>query len=490
MNHNRDDFETIQARVLAYCRQAGLFVHGQQAAAAVSGGADSMALLRLLLALAEPLGIQVSACHVNHRLRGAAADADEAFVRAQCASLGVPLRVFRAGEEGLPDASGGEAGARALRYACFERLCREGIDRIALAHTVTDQAETLLFRLARGTGLHGAGGIRPVRGAYVRPLLCLTRAEVEAWCAACGQAWVTDETNLSDDYARNRLRHDALPALRQANAGAERNLARFCEKAAQADAYFARAAARLLDQAAGISPADCPPAARAALAAGEKVYRLEVLQQADPLILEAAAHALVAPHRDPEEKYIRLLCRLVQEGSGAVQLRPGVRMRAGQGCFWQEEIPPAPAGGLLEPVPFRPENGTEYPLGGGLRLCVRVEKPFFQEKTQAVHKKDLKNVADYARITMLHPALTLRSRLPGDVYRPAGRNVTKPLRKWMNEQAIPPGLRDSLPLLADGSQVVWVCGAGFAEGLAPRPGEQGIILHLEIETREGEQRGR
>ena len=189
--------------------------------------------------------------------------------------LGVPLRVFRAGEEGLPDASGGEAGARALRYACFERLCREGIDRIALAHTVTDQAETLLFRLARGTGLHGAGGIRPVRGAYVRPLLCLTRAEVEAWCAACGQPWVTDETNLSDDYARNRLRHDALPALRQANAGAERNLARFCEKAAQADAYFARAAARLLDQAAGISPADCPPAARAALAAGEKVYRLE-----------------------------------------------------------------------------------------------------------------------------------------------------------------------------------------------------------------------
>ena len=490
MNQNNDNFENMQARVLAYCRQAGLFVHGQQVAAAVSGGADSMALLRLLLVLARPLGIQVSACHVNHRLRGAAADGDEAFVRAQCAELGVPLRVFRAGEEGLPDASGGEAGARALRYACFERLHREGIDRIALAHTVTDQAETLLFRLARGTGLHGAGGIRPVRDFYVRPLLCLTREEVEAWCTACGQQWVTDETNLSDDYARNRLRHDALPALRQANAGAERNLARFCEKAAQADAYFARAAAQMLEQAACLRPEDCPPPARRALAAGEKVYRLEVLQQADPLILEAAAHALVASHRDPEERYIRLLCQLVQEGSGAVQLRPGVRMRAGQGCFWQEEIPPAPAGGPLEPVPFRPENGTEYPLGGGLRLCVRVEKPFFQEKTQAVHKKDLKNVADYARITMLHPALTLRSRLPGDVYRPAGRNITKPLRKWMNEQAIPPQLRDSLPVLADGSEVVWVCGAGFAEGLAPQQGDSGLALYLEIETRKGEQRGR
>lgn len=449
-----------------------------------------MALLRILLALARSLEITVTACHVNHRLRGESADADEAFVRSECARLGVPLRVFRAGEEGLPDASGGEAGARALRYACFERLCREGIDRIATAHTVTDQAETLLFRLARGTGLHGAGGIRPMRDFYVRPLLCLTRAEVESYCIACGQKWVTDETNLSDAYARNRLRHDALPALRQANAGAERNLARFCEKAAQADAYFARAAGTLLARAGQVRPEDCPPAVRRALEAGEPVWRLDILQEADPLILEAAAHALVAPHRDPEELYIRLLCDLVQRGSGAVQLRPEVRMRAGQGFFWQEETWPVPPAGPLPAVPFCPEKRTAYPLGGGLWLCVRLSEATFQEKTQVVHKKDLKNVADYARITMLHPALTLRSRLPGDVYRPAGRNITKPLRKWMNEQAIPPQLRDSLPVLADGSEVVWVCGAGFAEGLAPQQGDSGLALYLEIETRKGEQRGR
>lgn len=481
--------QTTQARVLAHCGQAGLFVHGQRVAAAVSGGADSMALLRMLLALAEPLGITVTACHVNHRLRGPAADADEAFVRDQCARLGVELRVFRAGEEGLPLADGGEAGARNLRYACFERLRREGIDRVATAHTVTDQAETLLFRLARGTGLHGAGGIRPVRDFYVRPLLCLTRAEVEACCAAWGQSWVTDETNLSDAYARNRLRHDALPALRQANAGAERNLARFCEKAAQADAYFARAAAGLLDQAARVESRDCPPAVRRVLESGGPVWRLDVLRQADPLILEAAAHALVAPHRDPEELYIRLLCQLVEKGTGAVQLRPGVRLRAGQGFFWQEDAP-APPASPLEAVPFCPEKQAEYPLGEGQWLCVRLSRHSFQEKTQVVHKKDLKNVADYARITMLHPALTLRSRLPGDLYRPAGRSVTKPLRKWMNEQAIPPQVRDSLPVLADGSEVVWVCGAGFAEGLAPHPGDDGLTLYLEIQTRKGEERGR
>ncbi len=461
-----------EARVLAWCEQAGLFAQGQRVAAAVSGGADSMALLRILLALAGRLGVEVSACHVNHKLRGAAADADEAFVRAACARLGVPLTVCRAGEEGLPDASGGEAGARALRYACFARLHGAGIDRIATAHTVTDQAETLLFRLARGTGLHGAGGIRPARDFYVRPLLCLTRAEVEVYCRAAGQEWVTDETNLSDVYARNRLRHDALPALRQANAGAERNLARFCEKAARADAYFARAAGALL----------------AGAAEGPGVWALEPLQKADPLVLEAAAHALVAPHRDPEERYIRLVCRMVRQGSGAVQLRPDVRLRAGQGRL-RRETPPPEGAAPLEASSFRPEKRTEYPLGGGKILRARVEKGSFQEKTQVVHKKDLKNVADYARITMLHPALTLRSRLPGDTYRPAGRGVTKPLRKWMNEQAIPPAERDRLPLLADGSEVVWVCGAGFAEGLAP-DGETGLALRLEIEAREGEERGR
>ena len=134
-------------------------------AAAVSGGADSMALLRILLALQPEFGFVLSACHVNHGLRGETADRDEAFVRAECARLGVPLRVFHAAEMadevGLPPEHAGEDWARRLRYACFARLCGEGIDAVATAHTANDQAETLLLRLARGTGLHGAAGIRP-----------------------------------------------------------------------------------------------------------------------------------------------------------------------------------------------------------------------------------------------------------------------------------------------------------------------------------------
>ena len=307
----------ILARVEDFCTREGLLQPGAplRLAAAVSGGADSMALLLLLRQLQPRFGYTLSACHVNHGLRGQSADRDEAFVRAECARLGVPLRVFHAAELAVPPAHAGEDWARRLRYTAFVQLQGQGIDAIATAHTANDQAETLLLRLARGTGLHGAGGIRPRRGCYLRPLLCLSRAETEAVCRAAGQPWVTDETNDTDAYARNRLRHGAVPALRSVNAAAEENLARFCEKAARADAYFARQAEQLLS----IARLDAAQTARKAPKA-KAAWRLEPLQGADPLILEAALHSLVAPVRDAEEKYIRLLAELVEQGSGACLL--------------------------------------------------------------------------------------------------------------------------------------------------------------------------
>ena len=477
-----DDFSGILQRVRAFCEAEALLTplaagKPLHLAAAVSGGADSMALLHLLLALQAESGFVLSVCHVNHGLRGETADRDEAFVREACAELGLPLRVFRPAEVGFtvpPHA--GEDWARRLRYACFEQLRQEGIDCIATAHTASDQAETLLFRLARGTGLHGAGGIRPKRPGYCRPLLGLTRAETEAVCMACGQRWVTDETNTGDDYARNRLRHGAVPALRSVNDAAEENLARFCEKAARADAYFARQAEQLLS----VARLNAAQTARKAPEA-KAAWRLEPLQGADPLILEAALHSLVAPVRDAEEKYIRLLAELVEQGSGAVQLTDTVRFCAGSGMLWQEKSRPEAAAAPAFSLPFAPADGAEFALPGGQTLKTRLFVSGFREKTQGVHKKDLKNRADYARITLLYSALTLRTRQPGDRFRPAGRGLSKPLRKWMNEAGIPAGIREGLPLLAAGSEILWVCGEGFAEGLAPDE-ETVQILQLELEN--------
>ena len=253
-----------------------------------------------------------------------------------------------------------------------------------------------------------------------------------------GSAWVTDETNATDAYARNRVRRAALPALQSTNGAAAENLARFCEKAARADAYFARKAARAAFRCtSGCGhrlPSRAPDACR--------VWRLGPLSAADAPVLEAAMHSLTAPVRDAEEKYVQLLCGLVRRGSGAVQLTDRVRFCAGDGlllagrvcrsCPGSRQTTPQP-----ESWPFVPEKQAEYGFAGGWKVTAGLFTADFEEKIQVVHKKDLKNQADYARITTLYAGLVLRTRQPGDVYRPAGRSVHNRLRKWMNETGIP-----------------------------------------------------
>ena len=196
-----------------------------------------------------------------------------------------------------------EDWARGLRYGWFDELAAREEAVIATAHTMSDQAETVLFRMARGTGLHGLTGIPPRRGCYVRPCLCLTRADTEAYCAALGQHYIRDETNDQDVYARNRIRHDAIPALQYANPAAERSIARLCRQMRALDDWLTGEAAALL---------------QAATVPGG--YDVTVLRRAEGPVLDAALHALVSPVRDAEEKYISLLHFLVLKGEGAVQL--------------------------------------------------------------------------------------------------------------------------------------------------------------------------
>ena len=457
--------------VLAYCMQAGLFPvltekQTRCVCAAVSGGADSMALLHLLLRLAPRLQLTVTVCHVNHGLRGASADRDEAFVREACARLGVALTVYHPADVGftVPEAAG-EDWARRLRYQCFARQLEAGADWIATAHTASDQAETLLFRLARGTGVHGAAGIRPVRGRFVRPLLQLTRADTEGYCAAVGQGFVTDETNLSPRYARNRLRQDAIPAMQQANEAAVPHLAAFCDRMARLDAYFSAKGECLLQEAAapGGTAEDGP-------------WQLAVLRAAEPLVLETALHRLVSPARDAEEKYIRLLAGCVAKG-GAVQVTAAVRFAARGPLLYRlcAQTPPAP------PVPPRPLAEGEYDFPGGYRVRVRLLPVCERENIQYVHKKDLKNRADYAKLSML---TSLRTRCPGDRFQPAGRNGTKTLKKLFNEEALSPQQRLQLPLAAQGSRVVWLWGHGVCEGIAPDNTTKQIVLFEQCEQEE------
>ena len=215
---------------------------GQHWGVAVSGGSDSTALLEALAELAGRIGIRLGVAHFNHRLRGAESDADEAFVRERTAALGL---LFER-DEAIPGESDGEnleATARRARYAFFARLLQQGtFDRIATGHTQSDQAETVLFRVLRGTGVAGLAGVRPVRQpGIVRPLIDVSRGEVIEWLQQRGSTWREDSSNSNLRFSRNRLRRDLLPRLRSEwNPRVEQALARLGNQAAAEEGYWER----------------------------------------------------------------------------------------------------------------------------------------------------------------------------------------------------------------------------------------------------------
>lgn len=440
--------DKTEQTLLAYCKQQGLFKSGDRVIVACSGGADSMALLLFLLRCRRALSIEVLATHVNHGIRGAAADADEKFVSRFCEDRAVELFVYNARRAGveIPE-NPSEDWARNLRYTWFDDLASREEAHIATAHTMSDQVETVLLRLARGTGLHGLGGIQPHRGVYVRPLLCLTRAETEAYCAALGQSYVQDETNARDTYARNRVRHDAVPALLSVNPAAERCIGRLCRQMQQLDAWLSAEAAALLQA--------------AATAHG---YDLQTLRDAEGPVLDAALHSLVSPVRDAEEKYVSLLRFLIVKGEGALQLTQDVTFKVQNGPSGKELVRISPSGAAPAPAPAQPALPGVYHLPGGYTIALRIEKYEDFLKNAPIFKKDLNCCADYAKISK---NIMLRTRQPGDDYRPRDRHVHKTLKKYYNELSIPMNERSLLPLLADGSEVIWLWGSGFAEGFAP-----------------------
>lgn len=184
---------------------------------ALSGGADSVSLLHVLLNLKDEFGFEIAAAHVNHMIRGDEADRDELFVRSLCDKLNVPLKIgrFNIPEISRKTGESEELCGRRKRYEFFSETAPEA--KIATAHNLNDCAETFFLNLARGAGLRGLTGIPPVRGNIIRPLIECERNEIERYCQKNGLSFVTDSTNLSDDYTRNKIRHSVLPVMNEIN---------------------------------------------------------------------------------------------------------------------------------------------------------------------------------------------------------------------------------------------------------------------------------
>ena len=224
----------MQNRLLKFAREQNLMAPGDTVICAVSGGADSVAMLFALYLLREKLGITLEAAHFNHNLRGEESLRDETFVRELCARYEIPLHV--ASGEIRPGKKGLEAAARDARYTFLESLP----GKIATAHTADDNAETILMHLVRGTGLKGLGGIAPQRGKLIRPMLGITRREVEDFLAEWHLPHVEDSTNETDAFLRNRLRHHVMPLLAAENPRIAENLSQMALRLREDEACLTR----------------------------------------------------------------------------------------------------------------------------------------------------------------------------------------------------------------------------------------------------------
>jgi tRNA(Ile)-lysidine synthase len=298
---------------------------GDRVCVAVSGGADSVALLLSLRAAnrqpREALGVALSAVHVHHNLRGDEADADEAFVRELCEQLEVPLYLRRVDVPAHVGATGEtvEEAARSLRYACFRELIDQGeVNVVATAHTLDDQAETVMMKLLRGAWTEGLSAIHLVLplagGRIVRPLLGVRRQEIELFLREQGQLWREDSSNADTVYTRNRVRHELMPVLRGFNPNLELALGNIAELAREDEARWQAELARLLPQI--LLPGKPVRGGGRAVATGvgESAVAIEIerLRTFDPAlrrrVLRAAARQIGARLNFEETARILALC--------------------------------------------------------------------------------------------------------------------------------------------------------------------------------------
>lgn len=400
----------MQNRLLKFAREQNLMAPGDTVICAVSGGADSVAMLFALYLLREKLGITLEAAHFNHNLRGEESLRDETFVRELCARYEIPLHVasgeIRSGKKGL------EAAARDARYAFLESLP----GKIATAHTADDNAETILMHLVRGTGLKGLGGIAPQRGKLIRPMLGITRREVEDFLAEWHLPHVEDSTNETDAFLRNRLRHHVMPLLTAENPRIAENLSQM--------------ALRLREDEACLSQ----------LSSYETLPEVETLRTLPSAVRSRMLERFLKENgvREPEDVHIAQVEALVfsDSPSASAAFPGGVTLSRQYG-----HLTANPTGEAFTPVTLTCPGSAE---AAGIRITC-------EPAGELAQSENLLTVCPSGKIS-------IRPRQTGDKIRLSGGS--KSLKKLFIDRKIPAADRERIPVVCDETGILGVYSIG------------------------------
>lgn len=467
-------------QVRQFIRRERLLKAGDRVAVAVSGGADSVALLRILLELREELGIVLSVAHFHHGIRGAEADADQQFVRELAETFGLEMHL---GSGDVPAYAldhkvSLETGARELRHRWFAGLIRDGhADKIATAHSLDDQAETVLMRILRGSGARGLAGIFPEQSEkhLVRPLLGSTRREIEGYLKRIGQVWRDDSTNQDLTHTRNRIRHRLLPLLEtDFNPGVRQTLADLAELTRAEAEYWSREISSLLPRM--VRPGKPSRSGRSTTGKDLETLALD-LQRFLALPLALQRHLLhgIAQQFSValEFKHIQQLMELSQEAASAKRLPlPGgiVVVRS----FRELQFTRASAAGLAPDYRYSltvPGEVSVPELGSTIRA-------------RAVDRRNPKasgyNLDALLDRALLAPELLVRNWRAGDRFFPAKTRSPKKLKELLQAsrlgQRLSADQRKLWPVAESAGEIVWVRGFAAPDAFRAKTGDDGVVI--------------
>jgi tRNA(Ile)-lysidine synthase len=419
-------------RPLEAARESGLVRPGEPLLVMLSGGPDSVCLLDVAL----QLGPRVSALHVNHGLRPDAAAAAESLCRGLCERLGVPLIVETLDLGRATGRAGNlQSEARDARYALAER---HATGDYAAAHTLTDQAETVLYRLATSPGRTALLGMRPRRGRLVRPLLEATRAETRARCEQRGLEFVDDPSNADPRFARARVREEVMPVLAGLNPAAERGIAETSRLLRDEAEVLERAVEEVLER------------------AGRRAVRLAALEEeprglARLVVRRLAEEAAGRPHALSRSDVDAVLSLSGRGGSSGVDLGGGLRAVVEYGVLRFATEADAP-----------PPEPARLPVPGSVRFGAWEVEARLGEPGEASLSADA-----------LGPVATVRAWREGDRMRPTGLGGTKTLQDLFTDRKVPRALRRSLPVLEADGEIAWVAGVAVGERFRVREPAEG-----------------
>ncbi len=444
----------MQEKVRHYIEENHMIDPKDIVLAAVSGGADSMCLLLMLRELCGELGFTLCVVHVEHGIRGEESLADARFVEDVCKGLKIPCKVRHclALQYARQEKLSVEEAARKLRYQIFWETAGEfGANKVAVAHNQNDRAETMLFHLARGSGLSGLCGIRPVRGQVIRPLLCVTRGEIEQYLAKKGQGFCIDSTNEELLYTRNKIRRQIIPLLTQINANAVSHM--------NQAAGLAEEAAELIEE------LSQQAAERHIWSKGEAIFISCGLLKEPSIVIKAALHRALAKKagssKDLASIHVQQLWQLFARQNGKqVKLPYGLLARRDyegillENSSSKEDKAGERQTGQWELLPGGSLHISSYACNIHTRILEKT--PHFEE----IPKKMYTKWFDYDKIK---GTTRLRTRREHDYLTINKEGKRKTLKKYFIDEKIAAGRRDHILLLADDTHILWVVGYRISE---------------------------